>query len=63
MPESLQDRIDAAGGIPRYINRSVTPLVRWQGRARRSISAGRPGPARSTRPSLRDRHQFSRIIR
>src|SRR5215469_6856955 len=27
MPESLQDRIDAAGGIPQYLNHSVTPLV------------------------------------
>ena len=27
MPESLQDRIDAAGGIPQYPNHSVTPLV------------------------------------
>jgi hypothetical protein len=27
VPESPQDRIDAAGGIPQYLNHSVTPLV------------------------------------
>jgi vanillate/3-O-methylgallate O-demethylase len=27
MPETLQDRIDSAGGIPQYVNHSVTPLI------------------------------------
>ena len=27
MSESLQNRIDAAGGIPQYVNTSITPLV------------------------------------